>query len=127
MDINRITENGKAVICDTEYTYLNLHLFSVMKCNFNDERLIDFKSISLCNIKDQPFIWIDPFFGRGRENVKIALAYVSGDEFVILKKTEDEISILKAATSSTHYVTEKSDATSFLATHVELSKRKIDL
>ena len=124
MDVKELTDRGVFINENERYIRARISLFEVMKCNFNDERLIESEYVLLSDISGKPYRWFDPFFGRAKgESVKAAIAYLSSDRFVLLIKKGDKTEALETASHMTHYISEDSEESTFLSAQIELFSR----
>lgn len=76
-----ILKTGKFTLENSLYTYINMGVWVVMKCNFNDEMLVKSLYLNVNDLKDKPLVWHDLYLGRnGEVSKKIAFLSLSGRE-----------------------------------------------
>lgn len=117
-----MTMPATATVTTERYTKIHISVFLVQRCNFNDERLIESKVISVSDIKDKPLLWLDPYLGKfDTGKVKIAITGISDDKFTLLERRGTEAaertseSIFKSVIISDDY-----DSSLLIASHIEL-------
>ncbi len=63
------------------YKFIKIGIWLVMKCNFNDDRLIENVCISIDELVDKPLVWLDLYNGRSKDAKKrIAFYRLDGDK-----------------------------------------------
>ena len=110
----------KFVAIETKIKRINLSVFSVQKCNFNDEWLIDSIDFNVDEIKDKPLFYTDLFLSKKKDNkLKIAFAYLKGNDIYFIVDDGKEKKVVKKD-GFTHIFTEEKDDRTFFATHINL-------
>ena len=107
-------------ILSDRFATVKISVFSVMKCNFNDERLLDTLDIPISELSRGELLWLDPFLGKGEADALIAVSEVDCDGFTVLKKTDGEIGSFEVCPPSSFTLTLDDNEYSFLASHISL-------
>ena len=108
------------VAIETKIKRINLSVFSVQNCNFNDEWLLDSVDFKVEDIKDKPLFYTDLFLGKNKENkLKIAFAYLKGYDIYFIVDDGIERKVIKKE-DFTQIFTAKKDDRTFFATHINL-------
>ncbi len=108
------------------FTYLNVSVFIVQKCNFNDEFLVEHLQVPLSELAGKPISFFDPYMGRKKDsNVKIAVAKVAGKTLHLVEDKEGTLSSFKlgALSYDTRY-TENYDERTLISVHLSLTSQK---
>lgn len=106
--------------------YLNVSVFIVQKCNFNDEFLVEHMQIPLAELDGKPLSFFDPYMGRRKEStVKIAVAKVKGKNLYLIEDKVGERSVfqLEPLSTDTRY-TEDNDERTLISVHLSLTSQK---
>lgn len=83
-------------VVNSKVSYIHVSVYLVYRGNFNDERLVETLDISIDDLKDKELVWYDLYLGKKNDNkVKIAPAYLEGNELYLLQDDEGEISVVK--------------------------------
>ncbi len=105
---------------ETKNKTINLSVFNVQKCNFNDEWLIDSIDFKIDDIKDKPLFYTDLFLSKKKENkLKIAFAYLKGNDIYFIVDDGGKKEVVKKQGFTQIFTAEKDDRT-FFATHIKL-------
>lgn len=108
---------------NTPLKYIEISVFIVEKCNFNDERLIETRWLCLEEIKDKPLLWQDVYLGKNPRSVlKIAVAYVSGTDVYLLEDDGIKVRAVKK-NEYTHYYSDDYDERRIISAHIEAATR----
>jgi len=117
-----MTTPATATVTTERYTIIRISVFHVQRCNFNDERLIESRTINVADIKDKPLVWLDPYLGKfDTGKVMIAITGISDEKFALLERREAETterlseSVFKSVIISDDY-----DSSLLIASHIEL-------
>ena len=111
-------------ILSDRFATVKISVFSVMKCNFNDERLLDTLEIPISELSLGELLWLDPFLGRGEADALIAVSEVGYDSFTVSEKRGDEIKSAQVCPPCSYTLTLDDNEYSFLASHVSLITSK---
>ena len=109
---------------DSPYTYIKIGIFIVMKCNFNDERLIENVCIPVQELADKPIVYIDLFNGKSKDKIKkIAFTSLFGDKLTAIVKdgVQNQLCTIK---SIGEYFTEDYNESTIISAHITLHKKK---
>ena len=110
----------KFVAIETKIKRINLSVFSVQNCNFNDEWLIDSVDFKVDDIKDKPLFYTDLFLSKKKDNkLKIAFAYLKGNDIYFIVDDGKDKKVIKKEDFTQIFTAEKDDRT-FFATHINL-------
>ena len=83
-------------IVNSRASYIHVSVYLVYRGNFNDERLVETLDISIDDLKDKELVWYDLYLGKKNDNkVKIAPAYLEGNELYLSQDDDGEISVVK--------------------------------
>ena len=83
-------------VVNSKVSYIHVSVYLVYRGNFNDERLVETLDISIDDLKDKELVWYDLYLGKKNDNkVKIAPAYLEGNELYLLQDDDGEISVVK--------------------------------
>ena len=83
-------------VVNSKVSYIHVSVYLVYRGNFNDERLVETLDISIYDLKDKELVWYDLYLGKKNDNkVKIAPAYLEGNELYLLQDDDGEISVVK--------------------------------
>lgn len=114
------TGNECCAVTDTRADAVQIAVFVVMSCNFNDERLVQEEKIPVETLKDRPLVWFDPFFGRG-DGTEIAICEITADSFTYALRKDGKTE--RMTTWGTEYVSAKGGNGCFPSAHVRISRR----
>ena len=106
--------------------YLNVAVYIVQKCNFNDEFLVEHMQIPLAELDGKPLSFFDPYMGRRKEStVKIAVAKAMGRTVYLIEDKEGARSSFKIDILGydTRY-TENNDERTLISVHLSLTSQK---
>lgn len=97
---NKFIESLKNIdefkVVNSKVSYIHVSVYLVYRGNFNDERLVETLDISIDDLKDKELVWYDLYLGKKNDNtVKIAPAYLEGNELYLLQDDDGEISVVK--------------------------------
>ena len=109
------------MVTDARADAVEIAVFVVMSCNFNDERLVREERISVGTLQDRPLLWFDPFFGRG-DGTKLAIAEITADSFTYLLQKDGQTE--RVTTSGTEYLSAKGENGCFPTAHVRIFRRR---
>ena len=99
--------------------YVNVHVFVVMRCNFNDERLVEDLSFDFAENTGKPLAWFDPYLGRNpKSDIRIAFAYADGEALYFIEEKGGQRAVIRKDYLSTHYYTDDNDKSTILAAHI---------
>ncbi len=123
MDILKLKE---AKIEAPVVPYLNVSVFIVQKCNFNDEFLVEHMQIPLAELDGKPLSFFDPYMGRRKEStVKIAVAKAKGKTLYLVEDKVGERSVFQLEPLSTDMrYTEDNDERTLISVHLSLTSYK---
>ena len=77
----------KPVIEVTKKRSISYQIMYVFRGNFNDSYYLENYRFDVNEIPKDKLIWIDPFFGRSKQNnIEVAIKYISDDKIIILEK-----------------------------------------
>ena len=114
------------LICkiDSSYKYLKISVYLVQKCNFNDEFLIEGKSIELDSLKDREISFFDPYLGKNNTTEK-SIALLSADAANLTLLIQKGEVTKEESGELIIYVTDDYNDTYIISAHVSLSNYKI--
>ena len=118
-----ILKRKEAYVEAPTFRYINVGVYIVQKCNFNDEWLVEHRQIPVEDIHEKPLSWFDPYLGRyPRSDVKIAFAVVKGTKLWFLEDKNGVIS-LKNGDNYAAYV-EDMDERTLISVHISVTSYK---
>ena len=98
---------------------VSVSVFIVMRCNFNDQMMIEDLVFDFEENSGKPLQWIDPYLGRNPKNTaRIAFAYADDSKLYFIEKDGDQRKLLSKEHTSTYYYTDDRDKTTIIATHI---------
>ena len=121
-----VLEWKEAKIEAPAYPYLNISVYIVQKCNFNDEFLLEHMQIPLADLEGKPIAFFDPYMGRYKDSaVKIAVAMAKGKRLWLIEDKGGTLSSfeLDSFGSDTRY-TEDYDERTLISVHISLTSYK---
>lgn len=97
---------------------IDISVFYVYRGNFNDERLIEWKSINISELEGKPLKWFDVYLGKKEDN-KIKIAFVCLDNDVLYFWEDDgNKRTLKKKESFTYIYSDDYDRSHLIAAHI---------
>jgi hypothetical protein len=112
----------KPIIDVTLKRSISYQIMYVYRANFNDEYYLERYKFDINEIPKDRLIWIDPFFGRSKQNnIEVAIKYISDDEIIILEKKDNIIKEHQADTLMDIIICEDYDKSKLLACHISLT------
>ncbi len=106
------------------YAYIKIGIWIVMKCNFNDERLIENVCIPVQELVDNPIVYLDLFNVKCKNKLKkIAFTSLSSDKLTAIIDDGDKKQLC-TINSVGQYFTEDYNETMLISAHVTLHKNK---
>lgn len=115
-----IVKLKKAVVENFDDKILDISVYIVQRCCFNDERLIASKRITKEDIDGKELQWFDVYLGKHhKNNYQIAFVYISGEDVYFLEKINDEIGLMKKSVF-THIISDDFDKQTLIATHINV-------
>ena len=112
----------KPIINVTTKRSISYQIMYVFRANFNDTYYLENYKFDVDEIPRDRLIWIDPFYGRSKQNkTLVAISYISDDEIIILENTNDKIIEHKAKTLMDVIICEDYDKSMLLACHINLT------
>ncbi len=121
-----ILEMKEAKVEDPAYPYLNVAVYIVQKCNFNDEILVEHMQIPLAELNGKPLSFFDPYMGRRKDStVKIAVAMAKEKELWLIEDKDGTRSSFQIGSfgRDTRY-TEDYDERTLISVHLSLTSYK---
>lgn len=120
MTDNEILKMERFTAASPYCTTASLSVYVVAKCNFNDEMLVDSKTLTFSELLEKPLEWFDPYMGRSKvSNIRIALAYVDKDRMYFIEDDgKGNRKVLRKDKLMTHYYVEDLDKATLLSTHI---------
>ena len=108
------------------YPYVNIAVYIVQKCNFNDEFLVEHKQIPLAELNGKPLDFFDPYMGRYKQStVKIAVAFAKDKElYIVEEKGGVRSSFRLDAFGSDKRYTENNDERTLISVHLSVTSYK---
>lgn len=80
----RLKNRNKFQLKASRYQYIQMSVWVVMKCNFNDERLIESRYFNVKDLIDKSIIWHDLYLGKSKDIVKkIAFSSLKGNKLSV--------------------------------------------
>ncbi len=88
----RLRNKNKFQVKASRCQYILMSVWVVMKCNFNDEMLIESRYFNVNDLIDKPIVWHDLYLGKSKNVVKkIAFSSLKGNKLsVIICDCEDK-------------------------------------
>ena len=94
-------------------------VFMVMRCNFNDERLIADLEFNCAEQDGKPIEWIDPYLGKNPKSLlRIAFAYADNEAVYFIEETNGQRNVIKKPLLTTRYYTDDFDKSCIIAVHI---------
>jgi len=120
MEISDILKEDRCVVADTIFTGVRVGVFLVSRTSFNDERLIESRSISLEELRDRPLQWFDPYLGKFQgSRTRIAFVRFEDDEVTFLEETEGKLYLRQKISYLSYCYTEDYDKGHIIAVHIK--------
>lgn len=118
MDINNLKSYDKFIVKNSNIKKINISVYLVAKASFNDERLIESKSILVSKIKDKPLEWIDTYLGKNPKNkAKIAFLFLNNTDLYFFLDDGEDIKIIKKELF-THIFSDDYSDSYLIASHI---------
>ena len=118
MKLNDIKKLDRCAVENFKSEKINISVFLVYRGNFNDERLVESRSIPISEIADKPLVWLDAYLGvKADSRKRIALAYLKKQSIYLLEDSGGEITAVKKELFSCAY-TDDYDEKYIIATHI---------
>ncbi len=112
---------SKPVIEAKKVKQLLITIQYVFRANFNDTYWLEERTINLDELDKENFTWFDPYNGRSKMNdTLVAVAYVSDEKFIILKKKNNEIFEEVKENYLDCIICEDYDESKLLASHIRI-------
>ena len=112
----------KPIINVTKKRVVSYQIMLVSRRSFNDSYYLENYRFDVSEIPTDRLIWIDPFFGRSKQNnISVCISEISDDKIVILEKVNDKIIKRDAFVAMDIIVCEDYDKSSLLACHITLT------
>ncbi len=97
---------------------IHLSVYLVYRGNFNDERLIASKELSVAELEGKPLVWFDAYLDKKSGNVKkLAFVYLKNRDLYFLENDETGIKLVKK-TGFSHYYSDDYDEKYIISTHI---------
>lgn len=114
--------DDRPIIEVTQKRSISYQIMHVYKANFNDTYYLERYKFDVDEIPKDRLVWIDPFFGRSkRNNIEVAIKYISDDEIIILEKKDNIIKEHRADIIMDIIICEDFDNSTLLACHINLT------
>ena len=87
----RLKNRNKFQVKASRYHYILMSVWVVMKCNFNDEMLIESRCFNVEDLIDKPIVWNDLYLGKSKNvGKKIAFSSLKGNKLSVFLIDGDE-------------------------------------
>ncbi len=97
---------------------IHVSVYLVRRGNFNDERLIESKELSMAELLGKPLVWLDAYLGRKKDNaVKLAFVYLENYDMYFLENDGKDTKLVKK-TGFSHVYSDDYDESYILSTHI---------
>ena len=120
MKLNDIEKLEKALVNGFDEKVIDLSVYLVQKCNFNDERLIASKVINKIEINDKDFKFFDMYLGKAKSEKQIAFVYADDEKMFFITKEKEIVEISNGA----YTCSEDFDESLLIACHINVFDKK---
>ena len=97
---------------------IHMSVYLVYRGNFNDERLIESKELSVEELMGKPLVWLDVYLGRKKDNaLKLAFAYLKERNLYFLENNGGKTKVVKK-TGFSYIYSDDYDEKYIISTHI---------
>ncbi len=113
-----IKKLDKFTVENPQMQTLHMSVYLVYRGNFNDERLIETKELSVEELNGKPLVWLDVYLGRKKDNaLKLAFIYLKDRNLYFLENEGKTTKLIKK-TGFTHIYSDDYDEGYIISTHI---------
>ncbi len=123
MNVNEIKKLEKTLVQGFDDKVIDISVYLVQKCNFNDERLVENYVISKQEVDNKEFKWFDLYLSRNKEGKKIAFVYLSDNDVYFYLDDKGSNELIKLNEGS-HIITDDYDENLIIACHINVFNKK---
>lgn len=118
MKHSEIKKLDKFTVKNPEIKTIHVSVYLVYRGNFNDERLIETKELSVEELTDKPLVWLDAYLGRKKDNaVKLAFVYLENRDLYFLENDGKSVKLVKK-TGFIHIYSDDYNESYIISTHI---------
>lgn len=118
MKNSEIKKLDKFMAKNPQLNTIHVSVYLVYRGDFNDERLIESKELSVAELIEKPLVWLDAYLGRKKDNaIKIAFVYLENHDLYFLEKDGKTAKLIKK-TGFSHVYSDDYDESYILSTHI---------
>ena len=118
MKNSEIKKLDKFTVKNPQMKTIHLSVYLVYRGNFNDERLIETKELSVEALTDKPLVWVDAYLERNKGGaVKLAFVYLENRDLYFLENDGKNVKLVKK-TGFTHIYSADYDESYIISTHI---------
>ena len=118
MKNSEIKKLDKFTVENPLFKTIHVSVYLVYRGNFNDERLIESKELSVEELVGKPLLWLDAYLGCKKDNaVKIAFVYLKNRDLYFLENDGKNVKLIKK-TGFTHIYSDDYDEKYIISTHI---------
>ena len=102
--------------------FLYVSVSFVFRASFNDTFLLDTFTLPIETLSKDAPVWFDPFFGKGKVAVEVALTEATDTQFTLLIKKNGQITERRGTRLCECIVCEDYDDSRLIAAHIHLKE-----
>ncbi len=118
MKNSEIKKLDKFTVENPQMKRIRLSVYLVYRGNFNDERLIESKELSVEELTGKPLLWLDVYLGKHNASlVKLAFVYLKNRDLYFLQDDGKNVKLIKK-TGFSYIYSDDYDENYIISTHI---------
>ncbi len=118
MKNSEIKKLDKFTVENPQMETIRMSVYLVYRGNFNDERLIESKELSVEELVGKPLLWLDVYLGKHKaSSVKIAFVYLKNRDLYFLRDDGKSVQLIKK-TGFSYIYSDDYDEKYIISTHI---------